>query len=69
VRQAAAAGVRVRVFGDPAQLSLHGVEGVEVIECLDSIGNEEEPVSAVRARPEASVVRAAATSATARPGR
>src|SRR5680860_1207407 len=60
VRQAAAAGVRVRVFGDPAQLSLHGGEGVEVIECLDSIGNEEEPVSTVRARPEASVVRAVA---------
>jgi phosphate acyltransferase len=59
VRLAAADGVRVRVFGPPGELGLGGVDGVEVIPTADWIANEEDPVPAVRARKEASVVRAA----------
>jgi glycerol-3-phosphate acyltransferase PlsX len=58
-RQAAADGIRVRVFGPPAELGLDGVGGVEVVPSTDSIGNEDDPVPAVRATPGASVVRAA----------
>jgi glycerol-3-phosphate acyltransferase PlsX len=58
-RAAAADGIRVRVFGPPAELGLDGAEGVEVVPTEDSIGNEDDPVPAVRGRPEASVVRAA----------
>jgi glycerol-3-phosphate acyltransferase PlsX len=58
-RRAAADGIGVRVFGSPAELDLAGVEGIEVVPTTEWIGNEEEPVAAVRARPEASVVRAA----------
>jgi glycerol-3-phosphate acyltransferase PlsX len=58
-RAAAADGIRVRVFGPPGKLGLDGVEGIEVVPTEESIGNEEDPVSAVRARPEASIVRAA----------
>ena len=59
VRQAAADGIRVRVFGPPQELALDRVEGVEVLPCEEWIGNEEDAVPAVRARKEASVVRAA----------
>ena len=58
-RAAAADGIRVRVFGPPGELGLDGAGGVEVVPTEESIGNEEDPVPAVRARPEASVVRAA----------
>jgi glycerol-3-phosphate acyltransferase PlsX len=58
-RLAAADGIVVRVFGPGRELGLGGVEGVEVIETVDWIANEEDPVPAVRAKPEASVVRAA----------
>jgi glycerol-3-phosphate acyltransferase PlsX len=60
-RMAAADGIRLRIFGPPQELSsLAGAAGVELIETGDSIGNGEDPVPAVRARKEASVVRAAA---------
>jgi phosphate acyltransferase len=59
VRIAAADGISVRVFGPPGQLGLDGVDGVEVTPTTDSISNDEDPVPAVRARKEASVVRAA----------
>ncbi len=60
VRAVAAEGIGVRVFGRTADLSeLGSVNGVEVIETSESIGNDEEPVRAVRSRPEASIVRAA----------
>lgn len=59
-RMAAADGIRVRVFGPPDELSLSGTEGVEVIPTEGWIGNEENPVSAVREKREASVVRAVA---------
>jgi glycerol-3-phosphate acyltransferase PlsX len=59
VRTAAADGIRLRVFGPPDRLGLEGVEGVEVIPTAEWIGNKEDPVPAVRAKKEASVVRAA----------
>ena len=58
-RMAVADGVRLRVFGPPGELGLEGVEGVEVIPTSEWIGNDEDPVPAVRAKKEASVVRAA----------
>jgi glycerol-3-phosphate acyltransferase PlsX len=52
-------GIAVRVFGPERALGLGGVEGIEVVQTADWIGNDEEPVTAVRAKKEASVVRAA----------
>ncbi len=59
-RMAAADGIGLRVFGPPEALGLDGVEGIEVVPTAESIGNEEDAVPAVRAKKEASVVRAAA---------
>ncbi len=59
-RLAAEDGIGVRVFGPPAELGLDGAEGVEVVPTQEWIGNDEDPVPAVRAKPEASVVLAAA---------
>jgi glycerol-3-phosphate acyltransferase PlsX len=56
---AAADGIGVRVFGPERALDLGRVEGIEVVPTPDSIGNDEDPVPAVRAKKEASVVRAA----------
>src|SRR3954452_10464899 len=56
-RIAAADGIPVRIFG-PA--SLDPPSGVELDPISDWIGNEAEPVAAVRSKPDASVVRAAA---------
>jgi len=58
-RLAAGDGIRLRVFGPPDELDLNGVDGVEVVPTSESIANEEDPVPAVRAKKEASVVRAA----------
>jgi glycerol-3-phosphate acyltransferase PlsX len=59
-RTAASEGIRLRVFGRPGELGgLKGVEGVELIEAPGEITNDEEPLPAVRARPEASIVAAA----------
>jgi glycerol-3-phosphate acyltransferase PlsX len=58
-RLAAAGGIHVRVFGPAAELGLEGVDGIEVVPTGEWISNEEEPVRAVRSKPEASVVRAA----------
>ena len=57
-RLAAADGIGVRVFGPPAELDLAGVDGVEVVPTTQWIRNDEDPVPAVRSKPEASVVRA-----------
>jgi glycerol-3-phosphate acyltransferase PlsX len=59
-RAAAADGIRLRVFGPPEELELDGVAGIEVVPSGEWIGNDEDPVAAVRAKKEASVVRAAA---------
>lgn len=56
-RLAAAEGIPVRVFG-PSSIS--SAAGVELERTTEWIGNESEPVAAVRSTPEASVVRAAA---------
>ena len=56
-RLAAADGIPVRIFGPS---SLETTEGVELDPTTEWIGNEAEPVAAVRATPEASVVRGAA---------
>ncbi len=58
-RRAAADGIAVRVFGPERALGLAGAEGIEVVQTAEWIGNEEDPVAAVRAEKEASVVRAA----------
>src|SRR5215218_4331414 len=55
-RLAAADGIPVRIFG-PA--SLEAPDGVDLDPTTEWIGNEAEPVAAVRSKPEASVVRAA----------
>jgi glycerol-3-phosphate acyltransferase PlsX len=59
-RIAAADGIRLRVFGPAEELDLGDVEGIEVVPTSEWIGNDEDPVAAVRAKKEASVVRAAA---------
>ena len=56
-RLAAADGIPVRIFGPS---SLDTPPGVELDPTTDWIGNEAEPVAAVRSKPEASVVRGAA---------
>src|SRR5919109_4502474 len=56
-RLAAADGIPVRIFG-PSGLA--GSDGIELDPTTEWIGNEAEPVAAVRSTPEASVVRAAA---------
>jgi len=58
-RMAAADGIRLRVFGPAEELGLDGAEGIEVVPTSEWVGNEEDPVAAVRAGKEASVVRAA----------
>jgi glycerol-3-phosphate acyltransferase PlsX len=59
-RAAAADGTEVRVFGDPGELAeIDGAERIELIPALSAIGNDEEPVAAVRGNPDASVVLAA----------
>ena len=59
-RLAAADGIGVRVFGPQGALGLSGADDIEVVDTTESIGNEEDPVPAVRARKGASVVCAAA---------
>jgi phosphate acyltransferase len=64
-RIAAADGIPVRIFG-PSGLEVS--DGIELDATTDWIGNEAEPVAAVRSTPEASVVRAAAAVAEGRCG-
>jgi glycerol-3-phosphate acyltransferase PlsX len=57
---AAGHGIRLRVFGDPVALAeLEKVDGAEVVAASEEVTNDEEPVAAVRSRPEASIVKAA----------
>jgi phosphate acyltransferase len=55
-------GERVLLFGPAAQLG----DGIEVVDAPERIGGDEEPVRAVRSRPEASIVQAAAAVADGR---
>jgi glycerol-3-phosphate acyltransferase PlsX len=58
-RAAAADGIRLRVFGRAAELAeLAGLDGVELVEAPEAISNDEEPLPAVRSRPDASIVAA-----------
>jgi phosphate acyltransferase len=57
-RLAAAQGVSVVLFGPAAQLGESG-EGVEVVDAPLSIAKDRDPVRAVRANPQASIVQAA----------
>jgi glycerol-3-phosphate acyltransferase PlsX len=58
-RMAAADGIRVRVFGPERGLGLEGADGIEAVPTSEWIGNDEDPVPAVRTKKDASVVRAA----------
>jgi phosphate acyltransferase len=59
-RLAAEGGIRLRVFGRPGELGeLDGAPGVELVDAPEVITNDEEPLPAVRARPQASIVAAA----------
>jgi glycerol-3-phosphate acyltransferase PlsX len=60
VRAAAADGIHIRIFGPSDRIDVDGLDGVELIECREQITNEDDPVPSVRARPDASVVRAVA---------
>jgi phosphate acyltransferase len=62
-RIAAADGIPVRIFGPS---SLEPPAGVDLDPTTDWIGNEAEPVAAVRSKPDASVVRGAAAVADGR---
>jgi phosphate acyltransferase len=62
-RLAAADGIPVRIFGPG---SLQTPDGVELDPTTDWIGNEAEPVAAVRSTPEASIVRGASAVAEGR---
>jgi phosphate acyltransferase len=58
-RLASADGIRLRVFGPAAELGLDGIDGIEVVPTSEWIANEEDPVRAVRAKQDASIVRVA----------
>jgi glycerol-3-phosphate acyltransferase PlsX len=59
-RAAAADGIHLRVFGDRRALAaVNEIEGAELVEAPAEITNADEPVAAVRSRPESSVVMAA----------
>ncbi len=59
-RAAAGDGIGIRVFGDLETLApLRQVDGVELVAARNEITNADEPVAAVRSRPDASVVLAA----------
>ena len=66
VRAAAADGIAVRVFGPSASFADLGSELIELIDSTAVIANDEEPVRAVRSRPDTSIVRAAADVAAGR---
>ncbi len=59
-RIAAADGIRLRVFGPPAELDLGGQEGIEVVPTDEWIRHEDDSVTGVRSTPDSSIVRAAA---------
>jgi phosphate acyltransferase len=59
-RAAADPQIGVRVFGPRRALGLDGIDGIEVLDTTEWISNQEDPIAAVRAKKEASVVRAAA---------
>jgi phosphate acyltransferase len=65
-RAAASDGIRLRIFGPPEELGLNDVAGIEIVPTSEWIANDEDAVSAVRAKKDASVVLAAADVAAGR---
>lgn len=63
IREAAADGVKLRVFGPREQIDLGGIDGATLVDTNEAITNEDDPVSSVRSRPEASIVKAVADAA------
>ncbi len=66
IRMAAADDIAIRVFGPTATFAGLASDQVEIVDTVEMIGNDEEPVRAVRSRPETSIVRAAADVAAGR---
>lgn len=60
VALAAGDGIGIRLFAPEADVSKPLADGVELVPAEDFVSNEEEPVRAVRAKPGASIVLAAA---------
>jgi glycerol-3-phosphate acyltransferase PlsX len=58
VRVAAADGLKIRVFGPQSKLNLDDCAGATLIDTNESILNTDDPVPAVRSRPDSSIVRA-----------
>ena len=57
---AVSAGIHVVLFGPAEQLSAaHGAPGIEIVDAPVSIAKAGDPVRAVRAAPESSIVQAA----------
>jgi fatty acid/phospholipid biosynthesis enzyme len=53
-RAVAADGIQVRVFGDPGELAaLNRAERIEVVAATGAIGNDDDPVAAIRGNPGA----------------
>jgi len=61
LRTAVDDGIAIRLFGDPEAFG--DLDGIEMVEALDHISNDQDPVGAVRSHPQASVVLAAADAA------
>ncbi len=59
-------GIAIRVFGDPAELAPLGEIGAEIVDAPGAISNDDDPVSSVRSREDASIVMAAADVAAGR---
>ena len=60
IRRATADGITVRVFGPASEIDLSSIERAELIDTVDFITNEDDPVPSVRSRKESSIVRAVA---------
>jgi len=66
VELAAADRISLRVFAPAGAIDVSGLSDVELIDTADEITNEDDPVPAVRSRPESSIVRAVADVAAGR---
>ena len=60
IRLASADGIGLRVFGPASSIDVSGLDRVEVIDTVDQITNDDDPVPSVRSREDASIVRAVA---------
>lgn len=59
-KAAAADGIEVRVFGPASELDFSDSPNVTLIDTTEFIANDDDPVPAVRSRPDSSIVRAVA---------